>query len=198
MLDFGCNMEIVQLIIGIIVIVSVKFIIVKTIYNRVRVSNLTGDDLKFDEIRPIYKELKKGNNPKPNKIKKYAGNLESRTLVYDLLKKFNKIELFPLELLTIEKSSESYLVNWLNMNDDFDSLPSELNYKGKIELQNGITVLIYNFKVYEPHIYASKGLMIGYVGYSSSKNDLYIEPEFILSKFENEVLSENQLEKIKL
>ena len=87
-------MEIVQLIIGIIVIVSVKFIIVKTIYNRVRVSNLTGDDLKFDEIRPIYKELKKGNNPKPNKIKKYAGNLESRTLVYDLLKKFNKFLLY--------------------------------------------------------------------------------------------------------
>jgi hypothetical protein len=189
-------MEIVHLIIGIIVIVTVKFVIIGIIYNRIRVSNLSGDDLKFDEIRPIYKSLKKGDTPKVDTIKKHAESLENRTLVYDALKKFNKTDLFPAELLTIEKSSESYLANWLDMDVDFDSLPSEINYMDKIELQNGLTILVFSYKVYEPHLYANKGLMIGYVGYKESNIDLYMTPDFILSEFKNEVLSENQLEKI--
>ena len=195
MLDTGSYMEMFQLILGIALIVSVKFVIIKIFYNRIRLSNLTGDDLKFDKIRPIYHKLKKGDYPKIKKIKSYARSLENRILVYEVLIKFNKISLFPTELLTIEKSSESYLANWLNMHDDFDSLPSELNYENKIELKNGITILIFKFKVNEPHIYANKGLMIGYVGYISSENDLYTKPDFILSKFESEVLSKNQLKK---
>lgn len=51
MLDSGSVMEIVQLIIGVIVIVSVKFIVIKAIYNRIRISNLTGEELRFDSIR---------------------------------------------------------------------------------------------------------------------------------------------------
>ena len=196
MLDFGSPMEIIQFIIGIVLIVSVYFIIIRTVYNRKRVSKLTGDDLKFDKIRPIYKQIKKGHDPKSDAIKKYAENLESRTLTYLALKKFNKTNLFPESLLTIEKSSESYLANWLDMTDDFDSFPNEIKYENTLELQNGVTFLIFKFKVYEPHLYANKGWMIGYIGYKTTNIDAYTKPDFILSELENELISKNELEKI--
>ncbi|WP_430411538.1 hypothetical protein [Kordia sp.] len=157
---------------------------------------MTGDDLKFDKIRSIYKQIKKGQNPKVATIKKYAKNLEYRTLVYHALKKFNKTNLFPKALLNIEKSSESYLANWLNMNDDFDSFPNEIKYQHTTELQNGITFLTFKFKVYEPHLYANKDWMIGYVGYKTANVNAYQKPDFILSKFNKELISKNQLEKL--
>jgi hypothetical protein len=117
-------------------------------------------------------------------------------LVYDALKKFNKTDVFPKTLLTIEKSSESYLANWLDMNDDFDSFPNEIEYKNIIELQNGVAFLIFKFKIYEPHHYANKDWMIGYVGYHTTNVTAYMKPNFILSKFENELISKDQLEEI--
>jgi hypothetical protein len=196
MLDSGSVMEIVQLIIGIIVVLSVKFLIIKTIYDRIRISNLTGDKLKFDNIRPIYKKLKRGKLPNSNRIEKYSYNLEKRTLVYDVLDKFDKKNLFPKELLTIEKSSESYLANWLNMCDDYDDFPNEIFYENRVDLKDGKTILIFKFKAYEPHILAEKGWLIGYVGYKSSKIELYKKPDILMSYFRNEVLNNSDLEKM--
>ncbi|WP_420570684.1 hypothetical protein [Kordia sp.] len=194
--DSGSVMEIVQLLIGIILIVSVYFIVIRTVFNRKRIAKLTGDDLKFDKIRAIYTQLKKGNNPKVAILKKYAESLEHRTLVYEALEKFNKINAFPKALLTLEKSSESYLANRLDMHDDFDSFPNEITYKETVELQNGTTFLIFKFKVYEPHLYANKDWMIGYVGYKTDSTKAYMKPDVIWSKFECELLSKDKLEKI--
>lgn len=195
MLDSGSKMEIVQLIIGIIVIVSLKFIIIKIIYNRIRISKLTREELRFDSIRPIYKKLKLGETPKISIIEKYANSLESRTLTYNLLNKFNKAELFPKELLTIEKFSESYLANWLNMNDDFDNFPDEIVFENKMELKNEITILVFKFKTYEPHIFAEKDWLKGYIGYKSSEINSFKDPEINMSNFSNENLTDSDLEK---
>lgn len=194
MLNASNTMEIIQLIIGITLLISIKLFVIRLLYNIIRIYFLSGDDLKFDDIRPIYKPLKKGQNPKAATINKFASNLEHRILVYELLHTYDKTDLFPAALLTIEKSSESYLANWLLMNTDFDSLPSELNYLNTMELQHGFTVFVYNFKVYEPHIYANRGHMIAYVAYESSKMDVYSKPYIILSTFEKDTLTVNQLE----
>lgn len=158
MLEFKSNMEIAQFVIGVAVIISVNFFIIKIIYNWFRASKLTEDELKFDQIRKIYKTLKKGKNPKENVLKQYADNLEHRILVYNALEKFSKQHLFPTELLSIENSSESYLANWLNDNDDFDSFPDELKFQSKTTLQNGITNFIFNYKVFRPHPFAKREL----------------------------------------
>ncbi|WP_412985679.1 hypothetical protein [Pontimicrobium sp. IMCC45349] len=186
-------MEIVQLIIGIILIVSVKTLILRIIFNRIRVSNLAGDDLKFDHVRYLYKKLKKGQIPKTEKVKKFAYDNEKRILTYDVLNKFNLTSLFPKELFTLEKASESHLVNWLNFNDDFDAIPDKIEYIKNIETKSGKTVLIFKFKIYEPHVYANKDWMIGYVVYNELHTKPYSKPYFIFSKFENEILTESQI-----
>jgi len=196
MLDSESNMAIVQLIIGILVIILVKFITIKTIYNRFRVSNLTEEELKFDAIRPIYKKLKLGENPKTTLINKYAKSIKSRALTYYVLNKFDKIDLFPKEVLTIEKLSESYLANWLNMNDDYDSFPNEIIYENTIEIKNKSTFLVFKFLACEPHAYAEKGWLKGYVGYIPSEINSFLNPAVVTSNFRNEILMEIDLEKL--
>ena len=171
--DFKNNMEIIQLIIGIIIVVSVKYTIIKIIYNNIRISKLSGDDLKFDEIKSVYNDLKKEIIPKEKEINKLAKNVEKRTLVYEALYQFNKIELFPKEYSTTEKLSESYLANWLNMNEEFDSFPDKIEYKGKVELENGKSIEFFKFGTYEPHMFAERGLMNGYIGYKELKYNTF-------------------------
>lgn len=87
MLDSGSTMEKIQLGIGILLILSVAFLILRAIYNNMRKISLTDEELKFDKIRSIYKQLKKGTTVDTGKVKKYAGNLEYRTLLFEALKK---------------------------------------------------------------------------------------------------------------
>jgi hypothetical protein len=157
--------------------------------------SLTDEELKFDKIRSIYKQLKKGTTVDTGKVKKYAGNLEYRTLLFEALKKYDATDLFPKPLLTIEKASESYLANWLNMHDDFDSLPTKIIYQNTFKLADDRVILVFKFNVYEPHQYANRDWMIGYVGYKTADVALYTEPDFILSSFKDEFIPKNELEK---
>lgn len=109
---------------------------------------------------------------------------------------FKKTNLFPKELITIEKLSESYLANWLNMNDDFDSFPDEIIYEKTIEVKDKMTILVFNFKAKEPHPFAEKGWLKGYVGYKRTEINSFINPDFVLSEFRNEILLDSDLEKI--
>jgi hypothetical protein len=192
MVGTGSNIDIILFIIGIVVIGVVMFFAYKTIYERLRISNLTGDDLKFYNVRRIYKKLKRGETPKATLIKKKAFDLEKRTLIYDVLNTFNKTELFPYELQTLEKSSESYLANWLDNNEYFESFPDEIIYEKMIKLDNGSSVLIFKFKNY-----SHKEWLIGYVCYGSHKIYPYMKPDFISSEFNKKILSKNELENYK-
>lgn len=190
MLDSGSNMEMFQLIFGIILLVSVKFLLIRFIYERIRLSKLSKEDLKFDKIRSIYKDLKNEKPLTKKRIAKNANSLEKRTLVFEALDKFNKTELFPKELFTREKAAESYLANWLYDNEEYDNSPDyiELHENRKNEL------IIFKFKSDEPHIFANKGWLYGYVKYNTSTNEAYKEPNFIISYFQNSVLTLEDLE----
>ena len=183
-------MEIIQLVIGIIILISVNFLLFKFIYHRIRVSKLTNEELKFDTIRSIYKKLKKSELPNINRVKKNAYNIKNRVLIFDVLSMFNKTDLFPKELFSIEKAAESYLANWLNRKDDFDDFPDEIFYESKIDLEKGDTILIFKFKNYPDSEW-----MVGYVGYAPSTVNPYSVPDFILSNLNTKVLSKEELEK---
>ncbi|MFB6341930.1 hypothetical protein ACE1ET_09410 [Saccharicrinis sp. FJH62] len=189
MLDTGINMEIVLLILGIILFLTVGYVKYKFIYDKIRISKLTGDDLKFDAIRPIYKKLKRGELPEVKQIMRKAKDLEYRILTYDVLNTFDKKDVFPDELLSIEKSSEGYLANWLNMQYEFGDIPDEIVYEKTIRLNNATTVLVFKFRKY------SYKWMIAYVGYKSSKLYPYLKPDFIGSDFISEMVSNQELDK---
>ena len=57
-------------------------------------------------------------------------------MIYEALEKFNRLDLFPPEIIKQEKIFESYFANWLNMHDEYDSLPDEIEYIDSYELEN--------------------------------------------------------------
>ena len=103
--------------------------------------------------------------------------------------------LFPENLLTRKKASESYLATWLYRHEDYDDLPGEITYSENIESENNLIVLTFKFKSHEPHLLATKGWMLGYVGYTITNNKLYGKPDFITSDFSNVKLSLDVLQK---
>lgn len=190
------KMEIIQLIIGIVLILAVvatRYGIIKRI---LITSKLEKEDIKYYDVLSIYKSLKNNKEPNPKLITKYAKDLEKRTLLFECLLKFDRLDLFPQEYNTLEKVSESYLANWLNLHNEYDSLPDEIAFYKSYEIENDMKVLIFKFKNYLPHLYAEKGCMYGYVAYKKLEDNSNINPNFIYSNFNDELLDKFSLEDI--
>ena len=194
MVDSASTVGIIGVVFGIIFLISIKFVVISIIYNRFRRSKLSKEDLKYDKIRGIYSDLKKNKIPNQKKVVKFANAIETRVLVFEVLDKFDKTELFPKELLTFEKSSESYLLNWLYQDDNYETFPDHIccveNLSPKKQL------IVFKFKSDEPHIYANRGWMYGYVVYSEANNKPYKIPDFVFSNFDDDILTLDELKQL--
>lgn len=191
--DSGSNMELIQLVFGIILFILIIFLILKFIYNRIRILNLPRNEVEFEGIRLIYSQLKKNKSLNLKRITRSAHDIEKRVFVYKALKQFNKIDLFPKELLTREKASESYLVNWLYHNEEYDIFPNGIKYCETVELEKNLIVMVFQFKSIDPHFLADKGWVYGYVTYNSLTNEPYCSPSFIMSDFDNHISGKEEL-----
>lgn len=176
------------LALGIIIIILSKFFVIKYIYDRRRYSRIPKEERKYYKVRRILDPLKKGKNPKTNTIIKFARKVETRILVYEVLKQYSKTELFPSELNTREKASETYLANWLNSNDEYDIFPDKIRLFQIQEYEDAITVAIFQFKSDEPHEFAERGWTFGFVGYNTNDFETYVKPIFIFSEFRDTLL----------
>lgn len=179
-------MENFQLIFGIIILTLVGFVIYKNAFNFYRISNLPKDKVKFDMIKPLFKKIAKGEIPEPKLLTKYAFDIKTREITYQLLKEYNRIDLFPKEFNTIEKGAETNLVNWLDFPGDLEKVPDEIEYIEKVNIDDSGTQLYYHtykFKVYEPSYAAKFGWMIGTVGPYSDVSVPYEKPKVISSRF---------------
>jgi hypothetical protein len=188
-------MEMIQLAIGLTLIVGVTIIKFHLIRQLIGRSGLTENEKKFYPIKRVFRSLNDHKEPNEKLLDKYAKDNEKRTILWELLSKYERIDLFPKEYMTIEKLGESYLTNWLNMNDYYDSVPDEIEFLKSISLQNTYEILLFKFKSYEPHLLAEKDWMIGYI--VLDKNwEIEIEPIFIHSDFNQNELGSFDIEKL--
>ena len=94
-------------------------------------------------------------------------------MTFQLLKEHGKTALFPNEYLSIERSAESNLANWLEFPTELNSCPDEIEHLVKVTIGKDSKEChyhVFKFRVYEPHWAASKGWMLGVTGpyYSNS------------------------------
>ena len=59
MFDSDSSMEIIQLVFGIFVLITIKFLIFRVVFDYFRRNRLNKEDLKYDRIRHVYRKLKK-------------------------------------------------------------------------------------------------------------------------------------------
>ncbi|WP_196888412.1 hypothetical protein [Aureivirga sp. CE67] len=193
MLDQGSNMEMVQLVIGIIVLSAFFIFKIKIVNGFFRRKRLSDEEYKFDDIRKVYTKLKKNESPDPKHLLKYEKNIRTRKLLFEVLRLFDKLSLYPTEKLSNKNLSESYLANWLNLNDDFDSFPDYIEFIEETEINEETVIQVYKFRSDEPHIFADKGWMYAYVGIKNGDAIEYEQPYFIHTDFEQEKIPQDKL-----
>ncbi len=179
-------MEKFQLIFGIVVLILVGFAFYRNIF--VFLGVISVSKFEFDSIKPLFKKIKKGQIPDDSLLLKYCSDYKTRELTFQLLKKYNKSDLFLKEFYTLEKAAKSNLSGSLDFPGDLEQSPDEIIHVKKIIIDQDDNQLMYHtfkFKVYEPHWAAKHNWMLGVVGpyFDNSKPfDLPIATHSRLSK----------------
>lgn len=94
-----------------IVIISATIVFLLYRFLKTRQKNKKIFKEHFSRIENLYEKLRKNEVPSQEEILNSVKNPTTRETTFELLKKYNKISLFPKEYLTIEKGAESNLVN---------------------------------------------------------------------------------------
>jgi hypothetical protein len=126
-------------------------------------------DKRFERIRPLYDKLEHAENISPDDVLPFAENVMTREATFQLLYDFHKLDLFPSEYLTIVKSAESNLANWLEFPTELATQPDELEHIKRVTIDfdgqhNFVHYEVFKYKVNAPHWAAREGWMLGVVG----------------------------------
>ena len=157
---------------------------------------MSKEELKFEDIRSVIVDLKSNKEPKAKRINKYARDFKTRALLLEALLKYNQFDLFPSEFKSFEKLSESFLANWLYIDDTYDAYPDKIKFNKTYDFHDGSKVILLEFKNYEPHQFAKKEWMFAYVKFEKIDSSFEFQPSVIYSSFETEELTKSDLEEI--
>ncbi len=150
----------------------------------------------FDDVRKVYRAFQKGKEPYEKHIHTYANQLDKRVLLYELLMKYNRLELFPEALTTRSSLAASSVAVWLEDQKEIEETPGELKFVTTQSLTNGSIVDVFQFQMYEPHLLAPKGWMYAYAGFVADKQPENYKPDFVYSDFSDDLLSISLLEEL--
>jgi len=163
-------MNIILIVIGIIVLAMVMFIIYRSI--TVKKQNIAINRKRFERIKPLYDQLENGDNLTQQDVYKYAKDKKTRDAAYQLLKDYNKSDVFPSEFYTIISAAESSLTNWLEFPTELDAVPDEIEHVKRVTIDFGgqheqktfFHYEVFKFRINETHWAAKNGWMLGVVG----------------------------------
>jgi hypothetical protein len=116
----------------------------------------------------------------------FAEGLVTREMTFALLTEVDRLDLFPRNLLTIEKGAEAHLASWLAYPTELDQYPDEIQHVKKVVLPNSAENFYYHvfkFRVNEPHWAADDGWMLGCVGPYAADSKPYDVPPGTFSRF---------------
>jgi len=123
--------------------------------------------IQYSRVKHLDQELSKGAMIDGRELEKLVKDNSSRVYTYEILKRYTKTDLFPVEYCTIEMAAEGYLVNWLEFPTELNKVPDEIEFVEHASFKiNGefAQYCIFKFKTHEPHWAAKNGWSFGVVG----------------------------------
>ncbi|SFU67196.1 hypothetical protein SAMN05216480_112107 [Pustulibacterium marinum] len=186
----------VSLLVGVFILFMFFVLVIKYRYIYFRIQNASPEALYFDDVRKVYDALQKGKEPQEKYIHTYANQLGKRVLLYELLLKYNRLELFPEALQNRKDFAASYVALWLEDHMEVDEIPPRLEHATTKYLKDGTVLEVFQFEMYEPHILASKGVLYAYAGYLSDNPKELGSPDFEYSNLSTEMLAIERLEEL--
>ena len=173
----------------IIILAILIMVIVLLIYRFLKVNrrNKKLQEERYERIKELHIKIKEEKPLTQEDIFPYADNLLLREPTYDLLRTFNKTDLFPKEFYTIVKGAESNLANWLEFPTELDSCPDEIehitretiDYDGQ---KNFVHYEVFKYRVNAPHWASENGWMLGVVGPYFDDSNPYDHPHATFSR----------------
>ena len=158
-------MRIVFIVIGVIVLAIIIFAIYR--YIVVNIQNKKINKVRLGRIEQIFEKLRNQQELTEEEVLPFATNVLTRETTFQLLKQYNKLELFPESYNSIEKGAESSLANWLEFPTELDACPDEIELEEKVIIDfdgNNVYYYVFKFRTNEPHWASKDGWMLGVVG----------------------------------
>jgi hypothetical protein len=151
-------------IIGALVLLVVVFLIYRNNIVKKQATELAAQ--RSERIQPLLAKLK--NNATGDDVNPFAYALATREETYLLLKEFNRLDLFPKDLMTIEKAAEANLAVWLEFPTELGAIPDEIEHVERVTIpvdaENNVYYHVFKYRVNEPHWAAQDGWMLGVAG----------------------------------
>lgn len=111
--------------------------------------------------------IRQGEDVETKHLIDIAASAEVRNYLFDALKMFGKLSLFPEEFRTQAALAESTMVNWLMYPTELARAPDEIElmHVATIDKEGGpIAYYVFRFRTFEPHWGAKDGWMAGVSG----------------------------------
>jgi hypothetical protein len=178
-------------IIGTIVSLIIGFIFYrKWNVNRLRQVQIL-NETRYERIKPLVESFSSGQVPTAEEIRTFASNIGTREATYGLLKERGNLDLFPSDLLTIEKGAEANLATWLEFPTELNGLPDEIEHLKKVTIpfdrENNVHYQVFKFRVNEPHWASKDGWILGVVGPYFDDSKPYDFPTATFSRFSSKL-----------
>lgn len=119
-------------------------------------------------------------------IEVLAENPSTRHALFGILQRFGRMDAFPTEYFTLEKSAESFLVNWLEFPTELNSSPDQIQFFTKITLlekDESIEYYVYKYRKNPPPQGLPQDWMLAVVGPFTATSKPYDIPLRIFSRF---------------
>lgn len=170
-------------IIGLIIIACV-WSFYRVFYVKRRSRKRAIEKLKIFE--GLIRKLSAKDSINDNDINGLAENPSTRHALFGILDGFGRQELFPHEYLTLEKSAESFLVNWLEFPTELNGTPDIIELFTKITLTENhhpIEYFVFKYKKTPPPSGLPTGWMLGVTGPFGPESKPYDIPQKVFSRF---------------
>lgn len=158
-------MRILFLVIGVVVLAIIIFAIYR--YLVVNIQNKKINKVRLARIEQIFEKLRNQQELNEEEVLPFATNVLTRESTFQLLKQYNKLELFPESYNSFEKGAESSLANWLEFPTELDACPDEIELEEKVTIDfdnKNVYYYVFKFRTNEPHWASKDGWMLGVVG----------------------------------
>ena len=168
----------------VLILMSFLWFLYRVFYVNRQSRELAKAKLKIFET--LIHKLKARENVLRQDVSMLAENPATRHALFGILGTFGRMDAFPGNYFSVEKSAESYLVNWLEFPTELNSAPDQVELFTKVTLlENDETFdyFVYKYKINPPPRGLSADWMLGVVGPFTSDSQPYEMPQRIFSRF---------------
>lgn len=119
-------------------------------------------------IQVVETRLAAGEDPDPADLERFARDRATRRVLYDALRRHEKLSLFPAQWRTQAAMAEADLVVWLTHPNELAAVPEEMELMASLPVpgpgSEGQRYHLFRFRTQPPHWAAKNGWMAGVAG----------------------------------